>query len=359
VLVRWVAADGVEGWGECPTLSVPGYVTETTEQAWAALAGDLGAAVLGGDWLPTPAAGPPVAAGRTPAAAAALADAALDCDLRRAGRSLAAELSARTGLAARSAVPWCAVTADVSLSPGDAADRVEADLASGAAMVKVKVDGPDRGRAVLEAVLARVRGAGRPQGGGTAPGGWSGSGVPVAADANGSLGVAGVAALDDLGLAYLEQPLAPGATWADLAGLRASVATPIALDESLTSVADLRAALAAGCCDAVSLKPARMGGVAAAAAAAALCVDAGVACFVGGMFELGIGRASAAAVASLGGCTLPCDLGPSSRYLQRDICSEITCDAEGMLLVPDGPGIGREPYDAALAAATVERLVLS
>ena len=33
ILVEWTRADGVSGWGECPTLSDPGYVTGTTEQA--------------------------------------------------------------------------------------------------------------------------------------------------------------------------------------------------------------------------------------------------------------------------------------------------------------------------------------
>ena len=39
ILVRCRTRDGVEGWGECPTLSHLGYSGETTDLAWAALTG--------------------------------------------------------------------------------------------------------------------------------------------------------------------------------------------------------------------------------------------------------------------------------------------------------------------------------
>ena len=41
ILVRWRSADGVDGWGECPTLAGGGYVVETPDEAWSALTGRL------------------------------------------------------------------------------------------------------------------------------------------------------------------------------------------------------------------------------------------------------------------------------------------------------------------------------
>ena len=80
--------------------------------------------------------------------------------------------------------------------------------------------------------------------------------------------------------------------------------------------------------------------------------------FVGGMLEMGVGRAAALAVAALPGCTLPTDLGPSLSYYDQDITEPLGLDAGGRILVPDGPGIGRTPIPAHLEAAAVDRLLL-
>ena len=327
VLVGWTGPDGVEGWGECPTLAGPGYATETTDRAWAALVGELGpAAIAGRGWSPAGAV----------AASAALADAALDARLRSSGASLVDHLGG-----VRRPLARCAVLAGVGDPAADLALAAVDAVADGAALVKVKVvpDGAvDVARAVVEAVGGR--------------GG-------VAVDANGSFADAdAVAALDGLGLAYIEQPLAAGTTWDEYAGLCARLDTPVALDESLTSPDAVQAAVRAGAADVVSVKPARLGGVAAAALAVSAASAGGVDAFVGGMFELGIGRAAAAAVATLAGCTLPTDLGPSRCYVEFDVCEPVVTDGSGLLVVPDGAGIGRVPDAARLAEVAVEQVVL-
>lgn len=345
VLVRWETADGAVGWAECPTLTVPGYVTETTDMAWSALVNELGPSALAGR-SPNPVG--------APAAAAAMLDADLDARLRAAHVSLPDWLARRTRLTHRSRVPWCAVLADVDHTAEEAvAGAVEA-VAEGAAMVKAKVTGGTVDAvAGARSVLAAVRDA---------------VAVPVAADANGTLTADDVALIDDLGLAYLEQPLPAGTPWVDLAALCAATATPVALDESLTSLDAVHDAVLAGAVDVVSVKPARMGGCVAAAAAVALASSRGVPCFVGGMFELGIGRAAALAVASLdvpvagngdrSVGTLPTDLGPSARYVAPDICEPIVSGPDGPLVVPHGAGSGREPDVHVLEACTIDRLVL-
>ena len=326
VLVCWIRDDGVAGWAECPTVGSGGYVTESTERAWAGLVSQLGPAALAGH-----AAVPP----GLPAATAALIDARLDADLRAAGRSLVDRVGGR-----RAALPRCAVLAGVGERVEDlVAGAVEA-VAGGASKGKGKVaPGHDVGvvRAVADAVPA----------------------TPVAIDLNGTdVGRDVLGALDGLGLAYLEQPLPPGTPWEDLAACRAGLATPVALDESLMSPDAVVAALRTGAVDVVSVKPARLGGVVAATAAVAAARDAGADAFVGGMFELGIGRAHAAAVASLDGCTLPTDLGPSAAYVERDVCDPVVVDGAGRLLLPDGPGCGRTPDESVLADVAVDEVVL-
>ena len=76
--------------------------------------------------------------------------------------------------------------------------------------------------------------------------------------------------------------------------------TPIALDESLSSLARVREAVDRGACRVACLKPGRLGGIFAAVAAAQLCASSDVECFVGGFFESGLGRAVNAAVRTRG-----------------------------------------------------------
>lgn len=331
VLVGWHTGSTAVGWAECPTLQIPGYVTETTDAAWAALVQELAPAALAGR-SPTPLG--------APAAAAAMIDAACDAALRLRAVPLGEHLGELTASSSRSAVPWCAVLAAAGAPAEQLVAEAREAVGQGASMVKVKVASAEEGSAVLPAVIEAVE-------------------VPVAADANGSLDRRGAARLDGLGLAYLEQPVPPGAPWDDLAALRSAMSTPIALDESLTSLDAVRSALLAGALDVVSLKPSRLGGCVAAARAAALARSFGAQCFVGGMFELGIGRSAALGVASLDLCGLPTDLGPSQRYLSDcdEVCEPIVVGPQGEVVVPRGPGIGRAPFPD--LPGLIERAVLS
>ena len=90
----------------------------------------------------------------------------------------------------------------------------------------------------------------------------------------------------------------------------------------------------------------------------ALVLERGVPAWVGGMLELGVGRAAALAVAALPGCVLPTDLGPSSRYVEHDVVEPFELTGEGMLAVPTGPGIGRVPDEERLDEVAVARRVV-
>lgn len=324
VLVRAFDADGAEGWGECSALSRPTYTAEHTAGAFAVLRDVLVPAALAGE--------DPV---RThPMAAAALECARVDLFLRREGRNLAEVLGG-----ARRRLPTTAVVGGPRRL-GELLEEVGRHVDEGAAMVKLKVE-PGWDTTPLTAVRSAL------------------PDLPLAADANGAYGdePERALALDDLGLAYLEQPL-PADDLRATASLAERLTTPVALDESAPSPGLLDAALALGAGSVVNVKPARVGGLAQAGACATTAIGWNARCFVGGMLETGVGRAAALAVAASSAFSLPTDLGPSSRYFDDDVTEPLELDGDGLLVVPSGPGLGVTPRPDRLEAVTVraERL---
>jgi o-succinylbenzoate synthase len=314
VLASWTRPDGARGWGECPTLSTFGYSDEITDTAWGFLRDVVGPIVVDTGALPR--------VEGSPMAMAAVRDAMLDARLRADDRSLWEWVGGM----------WRPLETTTVIGIGAA---VPDTTGLGEGWLKVKIT-PETTDSLRE---LRDR---HPD-------------LRLAADANGSFAspddVPGW--IDDLDLAYLEQPLPPD----DLAGsaaLRSRLRTPIALDESITDARTFGRALHHGSLDVVSLKPARVGGVEAAVELLTTARDAGIEVFVGGMLETCIGRAAAVALATASGVTLPTDLGPSSRYFDHDLARPIEVDEAGKLVPPDGPGIGRTPDEERLAAVTVD-----
>jgi O-succinylbenzoate synthase len=289
VLLVHVMADESEGWGECGADTSPSYWWETVSSAKSV--------------LPDIARGEPVAG--HPMAHAAFEMALLDAELRRDNTSLAAHLGAT-----RDRV--------VATATAGFEDDVESFVAAGYRSVKLKI-APDRALPSMSVPAA----------------------VSVQADANGSFADDSepVLSLDGLGFLAIEQPLAAD-DFAGHAALTRALGTPVCLDESVTSLDALDAVIDMHAADGVSVKPARLGGIAAAKAAHDRCVAAGIAAKVGGLLETGIGRAAALAVASLPGFTWPADLSASDRYWREDITEPFELGADGCLVVPNGPGLG-------------------
>ena len=145
---------------------------------------------------------------------------------------------------------------------------------------------------------------------------------------------------------YVEQPLA-GDDPTALAELRRRVRTPIAADETVTSLRAARDLLDAGGVDVLVVKPARVGGPIAAAEIAALAAERNVPIVVSTLFETGIGIAAALAVA----VALPSGRGPSgdrsfdhglatAGVLEHDLLVEALPIADGRMRVPGGTGGG-------------------
>jgi o-succinylbenzoate synthase len=336
IVVRLTANDGIKsmvGWGECASPSDPFYCGETTETCWQMLNGYLAPMLLGQAW-------------QSPADAARLTAAVSGNNFARAGLDIACwDLFAQSqGVPLASALgPHTAghVVAGVSLGIEASTDvlleQVAHHVNQGYRRVKLKIrPGWD-----LEPVR-EVRAA-FPS-------------VALQVDANAAYAAADSALLsklDDSELLMVEQPFAAD----DLllhAELAARMHTPVCLDESITSLAVLRTALALEACSVVNIKVSRLGGIGAAKTVHDACLDAGVPVWCGGMHEFGIGRAANLAVASLPGFTLPSDLSGSDKYFHADVVTPPIRANDGLVPVPhDRSGIGVTVDEAAIADHTL------
>ena len=336
LLVR-LAGEGVEGWGECVAGEHPNYSPENADTAWLAIREWLSPRLLGRRFA-DPGEVWPVLDRNVRGhhmAKAALEMAAWELAARAAGRPLAELLG---GVSRRIPV---GVSLGIQESPQALAAKAAAALARGYRKIKLKIEpGAD-----VEFVRA-VRLALGPR-------------APLMADANNAYQLADaahLAALDELDLLMIEQPLA----WDDLlrhAELQRRLRTPICLDESITGPERAADMIALGAGRIVNIKPGRVGGFRQSLAIHDLCAEHGVPVWCGGMLESGIGRGHNVALASLPNFTLPGDLSPSERYWERDIVEpEWTMDREGWVQVPrDRPGIGVTPDLARIEALTVRR----
>jgi O-succinylbenzoate synthase len=308
-----------DGWGECVAGDEPTYSAEYVDAAALTITTQL-IPRLEQPVAATSVAGQLAAVRGHPMAKAAVEMAVLDAELRAAGRSFAEFLGVT-----RSRVP-SGVSVGIHASINELLDAVAGYLADGYARIKLKIEpGWD-----LEPVAAVRR--------------LIGPEVPLQVDANAAYRRADIdhlCRLDEFGLLLIEQPLAED----DLLGhamLAGAAATPVCLDESITSVTVAEDAIELGACEVVNLKPGRVGGYLAARSIHDVCLDRGVPVWCGGMLEAGIGRAANAALAALPGFTLTGDLSASRRFWGRDIVADPIDVVEGHVAVPGGPGFGFE-----------------
>lgn len=342
VVLTKVTTDAGVGWGECAALATPSYRSEFADEAWIVLERFLGPALLG---LSVPVEPMPagwqrlarawVAVRGHRMAKAALEMAVLDAGLRARGQSLAGALG----------VQRTTVDAGMVLGLVDDAASVRGTLEhavdSGFRRLRVKV--------VAGKSVAPLRELLR----------WFPT-LAVAADANGSYrrdDVVELTALDDLGLAAVEQPLAAE----DLLGHADLVArwrTPVALDESISSPNDIDLVATLGAATVVCLKPACLGGIGPAVDAHDRARRHGLHLWCGGMLQSALGRAVDAAVSAMDGFDLPGDLGgPGRAFVEEDPFGPVPF-VDGTVVVHQGPGVGPEPDPALLRAVTTRHVVL-
>jgi O-succinylbenzoate synthase len=328
LLLRVITDDG-EGWGECVALTEPVYSPEFVDGA---------AMVIRDHLLPRLFAAGSVAARAVsellapvkghPMAKAAVEMAVLDAELRASGRSFGAELGA-----VRTAVD-CGVSVGIADSVGALLDEVDGYIAAGYRRIKLKIE-PGWDVVPVRATRERF------------------GDILLQVDANTAYRLDDwelLAALDPFDLLLIEQPLDED----DVAGhamLAKRIATPVCLDESITSARAARDAIAAGACSIVNIKAGRVGGYLEAVRVHDVCRAADVPVWCGGMLETGLGRAGNVALAALPGFTLPGDTSASDRYFHRDLTPPFEL-VDGQLTVPAGPGLGVEPIPEILDELT-------
>ncbi len=321
ILLR-LQGEGLEAWGECSAGSVPGYTPETLVAAW-----DWYQALARrwlGQVLPHPAdfiAAQAEALRRQPMAVAGWEMALWDAWGQVHGQSLAALLGARR--------PKVTAGVVMGVKPSHAAlcAQAQAYLRQGYRRLKIKIKpGYDvQPVAALRACLP--------------------AGFPLQVDANGaytSVQADELLRLDAFSLQMIEQPFS-STDWEAHRALQARLDTPLCLDEGFQTPAQAAAALQAGVCRAINVKPARLGGLTMALevvrVAKACCPQALL--WVGGMLETGLGRAASLALAALDAFALPPDISASARYYPQDVITVPFClDAQGALTVPSAPGLG-------------------
>ena len=174
-------------------------------------------------------------------------------------------------------------------------------------------------------------------------------GLLICADANqgwsADQAIAYVRAVEDIGLAFLEQPVA-GDDLESMAKVARASRIRIAADEGLHSIADLRRHHEAGAACGGSLKTIKLGGMQRVYDAARLCDALGMkvnlACK---MAETGIGNA---AILHLAAAIPALDWGVSltSQYLADNVLKQPLGFASGHAEVPFGPGLGIEVDEA-------------
>jgi O-succinylbenzoate synthase len=317
-LLLELRGEGLSGFGECVAEPEPFYSSETVSTAREMLLSYLLPLVVGRD-LPGPSSFEELSArirGHR------MAKGAVEAALRDLFARAAGEPLARTLGGTRNAVE-VGVSLGLSVTVTETVENVARHVAQGYRRIKLKIEpGADVDR--VAAVRERF------------------PGIVLTVDANAAYvpgDAAHLARLDAYGLDYLEQPL----HHEDLlrhAELAKVLKTPICLDESIRSAEDARAALALGACSVINVKLGRVGGYGEALRIHALAHGAGVPLWCGGMLESGVGRAHNVALASLPGFTKPGDTASSSRYFEEDIVEPAPEAKDGLMPVPQGPGIG-------------------
>ena len=333
VLVEAISTDGVRGWGECVTMSWPGYSYEYSDSAIDVITRHLVPALV-----EVAAADDPrdireameVVRGH-PMAKTALSTAMLDVWLRERSQSLASYLGA-TKTHVDSGV---SVGIPTTESISELLEEVEGYLDAGYRRIKLKIE-PGWDLEPVGAVRER----------------WPD--IPLQTDANQAYqrsDAAHLVQMDAFDLLLHEQPLHEE-DWYGHVLLSQACRTPICMDESIHSVASADSAIAFGACSIINIKPGRVGGYLTAKEIHDLCLDRGIPVWCGGMLETGIGRAANVALAALPGFTLPGDTSASSRYYAVDVTEPFVLE-DGQLAVPTGPGIGVDPIPDVLADLTV------
>jgi len=334
ILLATAHCEGVAGWGECTAGEHPFYSEESTDTAWHVLIHYLAPALLGKQLGSAGDCGTLLSQVKGHRMAkAALENALWDAEARQKNIPLWKLVGG-----SRRQIE-CGVSIGIQETVERLMEKIAAELAAGYRRIKLKVK-PGWDVKVLEAARAR----------------WPE--ILLSCDANTAYTLDDTEHLksfDRFRLLMIEQPL-----WADdfylHARLQKQLATPLCLDEAIHHARDAEAALDLGACRIVNIKLGRVGGFREARRVHDLCQARGVPVWCGGMLEAGIGRAHNIALSTLENFRLPGDVSASKRYWTEDIVEpEVEVTPQGLIEVPDRPGMGYAVRESRLDRLTVRK----
>jgi o-succinylbenzoate synthase len=317
---------GLRGYGESPPFELPFYSEETLASARYLLEHVLIPRLLNAGVDSARAAEEVLSRGirGNRFARAALDTALWDLEAARQGTGLAGLLAQRLRVEPARSIP-CGVALGIpqDRSPETLRGWVSDALARGYRRVKIKV-APDWDSVPVAAARQAM----------------AGSGVPLTVDANGAYEwpehETNLRSLDQAGLLYIEQPLAPD----ELVGharLARELRTPICLDETLQDARAVRQIADLGGPLVWNIKVHRVGGLSEVCRIYQLAYEFGAELWAGTMPESGIGSQAAIAAAALPGFVYPSDVEPSARWFgQGADVIELTMAPDGHMAVPRG-----------------------
>jgi L-alanine-DL-glutamate epimerase-like enolase superfamily enzyme len=223
--------------------------------------------------------------------------------------------------------------------PDEVAARAAEGIREGFSCFKVKVGLPDDAERV-----AAVR---------IAVGPWP----AIRIDANGAwTAEQAIDAINELATFDIQLVEQPCATLDEMAEVRRAVSVPIAADESVATPADVRAAVAAEACDVVNVKLAPSGGFGAAREALREAAGHGMASFLSSTLDGPWGIAAALQLAAAERVQMACGLATLELF-DASLARALPAPHDGLLDVPQGPGLGVAVDERAMAEVLVEELV--
>lgn len=335
IILVEVLADGISGWGEVTAGENPFYNEEWTDSCWGILRDYVAPRVLGHEF----AAASEVAARSAHIRGHLMARGGLEAacwDLEARQQDL--PLYKAIGGGARKEIA-CGVSIGIQDSVDQLLQKIDTEVTAGYRRIKIKI-APGWDVEVIREVRKRF-----PE-------------ILLMGDANSAYRLADwelLAALDEFNLMMIEQPLAHDEI-IDHAELQAKLKTPICLDECIRSAHQAEQAIRMGAGRIINIKLGRVGGFTEAKKVHDVAQQHNIPVWCGGMLESGIGRAANIALSTLPNFVLPGDVSASKRYWKQDvITTPVEVSPEGLITVPEGPGIGFEVDRKFLDSITVRQ----
>jgi len=317
------------GYGECQALEEPIYSDETPESCFEIISSKISKILLNSqtsckEFIQTQVAGPMTIAG--------VEMALLDLSLKTNSQSLSEALSVD-----KQQVPAGAVV-------GIGSDVVEQCIAlssQGYKRLKIKIE-PGFDIKPISNIQDAI------------------DGTQIDVDGNGSYDnstVSNLLELAKIGVTCFEQPF--DASDFNSAKSFLKLLKPnqfVVADEAATSLEAVKNLINQHAANAISIKPARFGGIQRTIEVIDYCVENSVALTAGGMLETGLGRSVISTIAALDGFALTGDITPASHWFRSQPWPDLKI-LDGSIKIPKVEGLCGEPDETLLEQFTIRKKI--